>query len=289
MLCLVCMRALPCAAQTQTGGVDVFAGVDLQYRDIHFRRLYDVLLSITPGVRWQMAPGWEAAAQVHVPVYNTYGGHYGRVRLNIADVSWQHRWGRLALKTSAGVFSHDRYGMDVRTMYMATPWLALEGQAGFTGYARITAFGWEASPMQRVTGLGAAAVWLKPWSVEMRARGGRYAYGDWGCDGEVMRHFRHTTVGLRARWSRNFGAAFGFNVTVMLPPYRRSKRRVTVRPASAFVFNYTNRSGYLTNVIYDTDPEANVRQGWFAPQVAPWGLNAERPDFYATPKDSVQP
>lgn len=279
-----CRAQAPSTVKPQ---VEIFAGVDLQYRDIYFTRLFDVLLSVTPGARWRFAPGWDATAQIYVPVYNDYGARYSRPRLGIASLSRQGRVGnRLALKGSAGLFSDDRYGFDLKALYALTPWLALEAQGGLTGYARITAFGWEASTMRRLTFLGGGAIYIAPVDVEMRVRAGRYAHGDWGCDAEGMRHFKHTTVGFRARWSRDDGPAFGFRVTVALPPYTRSgDRKVLLRPASDFQLSYINRAGTGTNTVYRTDPEESARSGWFDPEVAPWGLQARRQDFIYT--DSI--
>lgn len=270
------------------GEVDVFAGVDLRYRDIYLENsLYEALVCVTPGARWRFAPGWDLAGQLFVPVYNDYGKAFSKVRLNVASVAKQMRLGRrFAVKGSAGIFSQDRYGLDLKGMYMVAPWLAFEAQAGLTGYARITAFGWDMSPMKRLTGLVGGSIFIPSCAVQMRGRAGRYAYGDWGFDGEAMRHFKHTTVALRGRWNKDMGLMFGFNVTVMLPPYNRRRSKVRIRPASAFELNYTNRSDYYTHVRYATDPEENIRQGWFTPDVAPWGLNALRPDYNYVDSDA---
>lgn len=50
-------------AQSQpAGAVSIFAGVDFNYRDIYFNnRVFDVLLNLTPGVRWEMGKRWQIA------------------------------------------------------------------------------------------------------------------------------------------------------------------------------------------------------------------------------------
>ena len=45
----------------------------------------------------------------------------------------------------------ERYGLDVKWMYAATDWLALDAQAGWTGFCSMAA-GWECSPMERFDG-----------------------------------------------------------------------------------------------------------------------------------------
>lgn len=281
----------PARAQAETGQVDFIAGVDLRYHDIDFNRVYDVLLNVTPGVRWQFAKGWDLSGQLFVPVVNQFGDEWKRVRLNIGAVSYQQRFGqRFAAKISGGQFSNDRYGLDLKAMYWPCRWFAFEGQIGYTGYARIEAFRWQASPMSRVSGTLGGSIYVPGTSVQLRGRGGYYLHGDLGLEAEAMRHFKHTTIGLKARWSHTQvdRFAFGFNITVMLPPYTRTRSKVNFRPASAFAVNYTNRSNYGAVNRYDTDPEENVRQGWFTPDVAPWGLNAERPDFNYVDRKAAQ-
>ena len=74
-----------------------------------------------------MGKGWQAAAQAYVPVYNDYGDYYKRVRLNMAVLSketyWKDRW---FLKASGGLFGDERYGLDLKGMYIVNDWLALE-------------------------------------------------------------------------------------------------------------------------------------------------------------------
>ena len=56
------------------GQVDIFVGADFNYRDLfHNGKIYEILLNLTPGVKWNMGKGWQAAAQALVPVYNDYG------------------------------------------------------------------------------------------------------------------------------------------------------------------------------------------------------------------------
>lgn len=53
--------------------VEIFAGADLHYRDIFFGKIYEVLVNLTPGIKWNMGHQWMLAGQAMVPVYNDYG------------------------------------------------------------------------------------------------------------------------------------------------------------------------------------------------------------------------
>ena len=106
-------------------------GAELHYRDIFHNKIYEVLVNLTPGVKWYMGNRWQLAGQVIVPVYNDYGDRYKKVRLNMAVLSKEWDWHRKHfLKVSGGLFAMERYGLDVKWMYAATDWLALDAQAG---------------------------------------------------------------------------------------------------------------------------------------------------------------
>lgn len=285
--------AVTARPQSAVGEVDVFAGVDFKYRDIYYSSLFETLVRLTPGARWRFAEGWDLAGQIYLPVYNEYGRDFWYPQLNIATVSKQMRLGRyFAVKASAGIFSNERYGLDLKGLYMATSWLAMQGQCGVTGHGDFTLCRPYFPRRGGVSGQLGAVVYIAPATLEMRALGGKYVGGDWGCEAECIRHFKHTSVSLNGRWSQRIGKSFGFHVTVMLPPYTRRRHKVNFRPASNFEFNYTNRTNHSNNIRYQTDPEENMRTGWFDPQVAPWGFNAEHSDYKyvrSNPNDSIQP
>lgn len=250
--------------RSNAGEVDIFMGLDFHYRDLFHERVFDVLLNLTPGVKWNMGHQWQASAQVFIPIVNQYGDLYKRVRVNMLNVSKvlvmnNHRG---ALKFTGGIFGQERYGLDVKGMLMLRDWVALAAQAGFTGYVSMQR-GWDASVMGRVLALGGADFYLRNWDCEIRVRAGRYLYKDSGCSLEGMRHFKHTTVALYGEYSSFNGFNGGFKVVVMLPPYHMKRRKVNIRPASNFRLTYKKESAPYSNVVYQTDPEENEYDGWF--------------------------
>ena len=226
-----------------------------------------------------MGKQWQVAAQALIPVYNDYGERYKRIRLNMALLSKEFYFKeRYFLKVSGGLFGSERYGLDLKTMLIANDWLAFEAQAGLTGYCSM-ATGWEASAPERVTALVGADVYLNRWNTQFRVRGGRFLYEDYGVVGECMRHFKHCSVGLFASYSDQGGENGGFKVVMMIPPYRRTRRTVNVRPASNFRLTYNVMADPYANRMYTTDPEENEREGWFDRDRLRWGSNRMAPDF----------
>ena len=53
-------------SQAQPSIPDIFMGVDFNYRDLIYNgRVYELLINLTPGVKWNMGKGWQAGKQVH--------------------------------------------------------------------------------------------------------------------------------------------------------------------------------------------------------------------------------
>lgn len=276
------VRAVPVWGQSQAvsaGGVDFFIGADFRYRDLFHDKVYEVLLNLTPGVKWNMGSHWQLAGQALVPVYNDYGGRYKKIRLNMAVLSkeWNGH-GKHFVKVSGGLFGQERYGLDMKWMCPVASWLAFDAQAGWTGFCSMAA-DWECSPMDRWTGWAGARIYLNRTDTEMRLHAGRFLYEDYGVIAEGMRHFKHCTVGLYAQYSDKGKRNGGFKVVMMIPPYRRSTRKVRLRPASNFRLTYNLEGDAYAVKRYMTDPEENEREGHFDREHLDWGANRMKPDF----------
>lgn len=286
-----CLAAVPAGATAPTEGsggpkggssesrVELFAGVDFNVRDLFFDKPYELLINLTPGVKWHLGHRWQLAGQALVPVYNDYGDRYKKIRLNMAVLSKEWDWqSRLFLKVSGGLFGQERYGFDAKAFWAANRWLAFDAQVGLTGFCSMAA-DWECSKMQRVTALAGTRVYLERVNTEFRLQGGRYLYEDYAVKGEAMRHFRHCTLGLYAQYSDVWKENGGFKVVMMIPPYQRRKRKLSVRPASNFRWVYNFQGQAYAAKMYQTDPEENEREGNFDRSRLDWGVNRMTRDF----------
>lgn len=278
---------LPAAAQGDHHGLDIFAGVDFNYRDINYIRQWDVLLNLTPGFKWDFGSHWMLAGQAIVPIYNQYGNEYERIRPNMLVLSKESSVADFYLKCSAGLFSSQRYGFDLKAFKPMEDWVAIEGQFGVTGLLS-TATGWAMSPMERFTWTIGGDIFLEPSNIQLRGVVGRFVYGDVGVLCEAMRHFDHTTVTIFGKYSDLSKADAGFRFTVMLPPYHRSDRYVRIRPASNFRFSNLIKYHQFGNRMYATDPEENDRDGWFSRDLLQWGSHYMKPDFDIKGKEDAR-
>lgn len=260
-------------------------GLDFNCRDIYWNnRVYDFLINLTPGVRWNIGKRWDAAVQIYVPILNQYGKGYWTVRPRVATISKQLAVGnRWKMKFSGGIFTADSYGLDWKNMVIINKWFAITAQFGLTGYLSLTD-GWKASTMKKFTFAIGPEFYLSRWNTQLSLRGGRYLYNDFGVEAEAFRHFKHVSVGLFASYNNLDHENAGFKVIVMLPPYKRTRRTVNVRLADAFRLKYAYQATSQGMRTYATDPEENEREGWFDRDLLPWGADLMEPDFKITEK-----
>lgn len=265
--------------------VDIFCGMDLHYADVNFLRLYNTLVYLTPGIKWNMGKDWQLAAQAWLPIDNNgYDKRYNMIRLSTLALSKELHFpsARQHLKLSAGLFGKERWGADIKWMMPVNSWLMLQAQAGLTQRWAL-GFDWDGTyesefkeeqnnmPKEWVpTGVLGARVYLRPWDTEFVLTGGRYLRKDVGVQMEVMRHFKYCTVSLYAqkhekndfvKW--NDKESGGFKIIVMLDRKgwntKTKDKMVTFRPASNFRLTYIAQSDANAMRMYTTDPEENER------------------------------
>ena len=264
--------------QTKKRSIDFFSGVNFNFRDINYNTQYEYLIHLTPGFKWNLGNHWQIAGQAHIPIINQYGQDYKYIRPNVLDISKEIRLTDLYLKASAGLFSLESYGIDLKAFYPLCDWFAFEGQVGCVGTIIVNPV-WATSSMNNIVWTLGGDFYLPRWNTQFRGVIGKYLFLDYGYEVEAMRHFNHTTVSVYTHWSNLDGFDGGFRFVIALPPYHRKHRTVNFRPASNFRMSYTVMYRTYSNRMYRTDPEENERDGWFSRDFLHWGSHTMEPDF----------
>lgn len=272
LLLLFFLCSFSCYGQERSGVVDLFCGAELNYNDTDLLRLYNVLINLTPGVKWNIGKGWMAAGQLSYGAVNYgYDEKYNYLRLGIVALSKELAFGKdQHLKFTGGLFSRDRYGVDARWMMPVNSWLMLQARAGLTNtwWCSTDEQMFEAKKWTPTATVG-ANVWIDKWATEFRLSGGRYINEDYGMEGEVYFHFKHCSIGAFAQYHEPYYASYakdtyryagGFKVVMMIPPYKKSDKKIRVRPASNFRLTYNAQSDGFSMKKYHTDPEENERE-----------------------------
>ena len=279
------LYSISICGQEREGQVDLFCGAELNYNDTDLMRLYNVLINLNPGVKWNLGKGWMTAGQLSYGALNQgYDTKYDYWRIGMVTLSKELALGNNQhLKFTGGLFNRERYGLDAKWMMPINPWLMLQARAGLTNQwwmsAHETEFG---TKKWVITGLAGANIWIDKWATELRLSGGRYINEDYGMEGEVYCHFRHCSIGAFAQWHEtyyqdltggNFNYSGGFRVVMMLPPYEMAQSKVRIRPASNFRLTYNAQSNGYSMKMYQTDPEENEREYQMKVQ---WGTGLYR-------------
>ena len=285
LLFILWLCALNMARAQKTPQVELFCGAELNYADVNFTRLYNVLVNLTPGVKYHMGNDWMLSGQFFVPIVNQgYEKRYEMLRLNMMNIAKEVHFNeaRQHLKFTAGLFGLERYGIDTRWMYPINSWLMVNARLGVTsrwalGFDFKGAHESDFENDWALMAYGGASIWLDRWNTEFRAIGGRFMNKDYGVEGEVMRHFKHVTVTLFGQLHKKavnmvgkqpHTFSGGFRIVMMLPPYKKSNKTVVFRPASNFRLTYNAQSDGYSVKRYNTDPEENERT---QPIHIPWG------------------
>jgi hypothetical protein len=263
--------------------LEFFCGMDLHYADVNFTRLYNTLVNLTPGIKWNMGNDWQLATQAWFPLDNQgYYTRYDMVRLATLALSKELHFtnARQHLKFTAGLFGRERWGADVKWMMPVNDWLMLQAQGGLTRHWAL-AFGWDGEYEMDFTDKGngptrswipsgtlGARTYLRPWDTEFVLNGGRYINKDFGAQLEILRHFKHCTVSIYGQLHKrgsnmysNHRSSGGFKILVMLDRkgWRFKTNHVTFRPASVFRLTYSAQTDNESMRTYTTDPEENER------------------------------
>lgn len=265
-------------SQNLSPGIDFFSGVDFNFRDINYKTQYEFLIRLNPGFKWNMGNHWQLSGQVLIPIVNQYGTEYSFFQVNALNISKEFKISNLYLKATAGAFSLNTYGLDMKAFLPLCDWFAFEGQAGYVGSVYVSPY-WEMTAPSRFVGTFGGDFYLTRWNTQFRGTIGRYLYRDFGFEMEAMRHFNHTSASIYGRWSNNEGFDAGFRFVIALPPYHRKHKEVNFRPISNFRTSYTVMYHIHSNRMYRTDPEENERDGWFSRDFLQWGSHTMKPDF----------
>lgn len=272
--------------QAQQSKVDIFIGADLKYRSIWLNdKMYEFLINLTPGVKWQFGDNWQLTAQAHIPIVNHYGDYYKIPRINMAVLSKELQVGQHYFKFSGGLFSMERFGLDAKWFWPLSSWFALEAQLGYTGCYSFATADWGFSHIDRLTGLLTLRFYIESCETEFRLSGGRFNLADYGGRVEWFRHFGNISVGVYLEGGNRYGKfeqmngavgtrryGGGAKLIVMLPWQGTAERKHTVRfrPASNLRFTYNHRAEVNALKTYTTDPEENERIGNF--YNVKWGI-----------------
>lgn len=255
------------------GKVDITVYPQVSLKNLIITQVYQSLWDLSPALETSLWPGGKISLQVKVPLFNDgYGTGESLIHPGFLTVSQRFRdpWHlNIFGKLTAGVFNSSRYGVALELAY----WFPNERFWVDTklGYLDLIRFGLSGnSGAECPLPAGLEGFWTHPnatndfdfvWNLAVNyynpalqtqflLRAERFLLGDVGFKFEMIRHFRHCSVGFYAMKGLDRGAHTngGFRFQIALPPYRQARHgyvpRLTTSGQMGSSYNANNEQYY---------------------------------------------
>jgi hypothetical protein len=233
-------------------------------------QVYQSLWELKPALEINLWPGARFSYQLVIPVFTDFfETQYRYIHPGMITLSQRFRdpW-HLGIqgKLSIGQFSGSRYGAVLEAAYwFPNERFWVDTQFGVVSEASFRAFHWryvwEPEFIWNVAGNYYNAFLQTQFTLRVQ----RFLYGDYGIKFEMVRHFRHVSVGFYAERGILFGqngkpvasslqphTNGGFRIHISLPPYRNRRHgyvpRIGTSGQITYDYNANNEQVYYKEV-----------------------------------------
>lgn len=225
-------------------------------------QVYQSLWELKPALEVNLWPGARFSYQLVVPVFTDFfESRYHYVHPGMITLSQRFRdpWHLNILgKLTVGQFSGNRYGAALETAYwFPNERFWVDTQLGLVSTGYYVGFRWRYLWEPQFVWNVAGNYYNAALGTQFTLRAQRFLFGDYGLKFEMIKHFRHCSVGFYAERGLLFdetGALRpksaqphtngGFRIHVSLPPYRARRHgyvpRITTSGQTNFDYNANN-------------------------------------------------
>ena len=232
------------------GKVDVVVYPQVSLMNLIITQVYQSLWQLSPAVEMTLWPGSKLSYQVKFPIFNDgYGLLESKIHPGMITLSQRFRLPLdITGRASMGVFHNNRHGvaLDLRKRFAFAPWLTLEGGFSMLGLGYFDGFVFHySSELKPYWYAGGNIYWPKA-QTEFKGRVQKFLLDDYGVKAEMIRHFRHCSIGFYVEKGLNTYAHTngGFRFQIALPPYRYRRPgywpRVTTSGQMGMTYNANN-------------------------------------------------
>ena len=258
------------------GKLDINVYPQVSLKNLIITQVYQSLWQLSPAFEVSLWPGGKISAQIKIPIVNDgYGVTESLVHPGFLTVSQRFRdpWHLNVFgKVTAGIFNANRIGAALELAY----WFPNERFWVDTkmGYLDLVRFGYPNVITEGVSPYPPAGIppgfwlhtnanpdWRFVWNLAVNyynpslqtqflLRGERFLLGDFGVKFEMIRHFRHCSVGFYAMKGTDKAAHTngGFRFQIALPPYRARRYgyvpRISTSGQMGISYNANNEQYY---------------------------------------------
>ena len=234
----------------------------LSLTNLIITQVYQSLWELKPALSVSLWPGSQFTYQLVIPVFTDFfDASYKKIHPGFITFSQRFRdpWHLNILgKLTVGNFSNRRFGVAVEAAYwFPNERFWVDTQFGVIAPARFNGFVWQWIPAPFFAWNVAGNYYNARLQTQFILRAQRCMEGDYGLKFEMIRHFRHCSVGFYAqrgieifdgivyRTPRTNG---GFRFQVTLPPYRMKRHgyipRVSTSGQMGMAYNANNEQKF---------------------------------------------
>ena len=243
--------------------VDVVVYPEISLKNLVITQVYQVLFNLSPAVEVSFWKGMKFTAQMVFPIYNDgYTVNDSKIHPRVIALSQSFRlpWkGTTFARISAGLFYSDRYGVDLKVRHIfSDARFSAEGRLSYTGPGGYEGFQFHYGSLSRITWSLGGSFYLPVYNTQFSLKAEKYLLEEKGVRFDVIRHFRHCSVGFYAMAAQHANKNGGFRFQIALPPYKYKRKWVRFTPSRqmGMAYNAGNERYYYKS--FRALPEDNI-------------------------------
>ena len=232
--------------------VDIVVYPQLLFKNVVITQIYQACFELSPAIEVSLWRGSRLQLQVIFPVYNDgYTGERENIRPGYLNLEQKFRLPYNILgRVNVGVFNQRTFGAEVCLNHpFRDERFSIEAKYGcvMLGYFNdMTTFKYDKG-LIHYWSVGPDFYWPY-YQTQFQLRLEQYLLHDIGLRGEMIRHFRHVSIGFYAEINNKADSNGGFRVHINLPPYRYKRRgyvpRITTSQTTGITYNAGNEAYY---------------------------------------------
>lgn len=242
-----------------------------RFKNAVLNKMYKVQANINPTLHLNLWKGASITSQFIIPIYNDFSTNESRVRPSYLTVNQKFLLpGNFRFLATAGNFTNQRAGIDLKIFKNISSKLGAYGQIGLTGWSLLQLDSWIFSDLNQINWRVGVNYSIDSKNVLLNFNVSQYLADDIAARGEIIRYFKNASIGFYVQTLQydEYSVNGGFFFTISLPPRNRGsrsqqKRRVRVSTSEYFSLEYVARPYVNRGVLYRTAPDENSSYNFF--------------------------
>lgn len=242
--------------------IDLVVYPEVALKNVVVTQIYQVLLNLSPAIEISFWKGMKIVGQVVFPIYNDgYTTSDSKIHPRVLAFSQTFRLPRRTFgRVSAGMFYSDRYGGDLSIRhFLRNERLSVDGRISYTASGYWERFLFHYNNYFRLTWSVGGSFYWPLYNIQLSGHIEQYLLQEKGIRVDLIRHFRHCSIGFYAMKAEGARKNAGFRFQIALPPYRHKRSgvfRINTAAQMGMAYNAGNERYYYKT--FRVLPEDNI-------------------------------